>query len=332
MYKKRKLRKSDIFEELKEKRQNPIIPIIIFLSIVIILFLAIYWGYNLIKDNTDLKIPWINKETKEKEKPKVSSKDDMELILPKLPEELNTHNIEGAQIRFTDITKDSNGYVVTVSVLAEKIDYITVEFTSITIDGFYISSRFAISDRMDYESEGYLSSVQEPTYSEFRIKQTELDNLGIFGFNELKIYYNYETPNSSAENVSMYLIGQNELNIVNERKGLIQFDTKDDMTISYYKTIDAEDATYIYFDFKNQSRTKDYIIKINKLEINGKPYDLKNFEKKIYKDCEDELYLKIPKKDISKVNTLNVSFFVLSENNKSQLDYVYITNEYTKTF
>ena len=328
MFKRRKLRKSDIFDELKEQKQNPIIPIIIFLSVVTILFLGVYFGYKIIKNNTDVKLPWVNTEEKEKEKPKHSSKPNRDLLIPELPEEFNTHLLDYSELKFTEIKKDSNGYIITVSLMADTVEFITVEFNSMTIDGFYISSKFAISDRMDHLESG----EQIPTLAEFRINKTELDNLGIFGFNELRIYFNYETPDSKFLNSTLFLVAVNDINVVNERKGLIQIDKKDDITISYYKTVDAKNATYIYFDIKNQSKNKDVFMKLKKLEINGKPYTIKNFEKKVYRDSEDEMYLKIPKSEISKVSSFNVSFFVLSKDDNSNIDSIYITNEYTKTY
>lgn len=328
----RKLRKSDIFDELKEKKQSPVIPIIIFLAIVTILFISAYWIYNIVTKKTDIKLPWNNNTTTKEEKKQQSSKSQMDLVVPELPKDVNTLLFNNSELVFTAISADKNGYLITASLTCIKEEYITIEVNSMSIDGFHISTKFAISDRLDYNNENRPLREQEPTEVIFRINKTELDDLGIFGFNQIKMYFDLESENTKQKNSRMHIVAKNHLNIVNERKGLIQIDKKEDITISYFKTLDTEDATFIYFDFKNTNKSRDFTVKIKNLEINGKLYDLKDFKGKIYRDSEDDLYLKIPKSDISKVSTLNVSFYILGQSSEGNVDYIYITNDYIKTY
>lgn len=326
----RKLRKSDIFDELKEKKQSPVIPIIIFLSVVTILSVIVILIFNAVVDNAKIDLPWVNNK-EEKNKTQTSSKDEMDLIIPSLPKDLNTLEILDAVVEFTKVTADKNGYLITVE-LTSHSEYTTLEVKEVVLDGFYLTTKFALSDRIDYDENGWAKSEQDPTIYEMRIKQTELDELGIIGFNEIKLFFDIENEEEKMLDSNFSVIAINDLNIVNERKGLIQFDTKNEITTSYYKTVDAEDATYIYFDFYNKNKDRDMQIYVKQLEINGKLYELKDFGDKVYRQSRRALYLKIPKKDFSRVNTFTVSFFITEETRAGEVEYVYITNEYSRTY
>lgn len=326
----RKLKKSDIFDELKEKKQSPVIPIIIFLSIVTILSVIVILIFNTIVNNTNIDLPWVNNKEEQK-KPQTSSKDEMDLIIPSLPPDLNSLEILDAVVNFTKVTADKNGYLITIE-LTSHSEYTTMEVKEVVLDGFYLTTKFAVSDRVDYDETGWKKSEQDPTIYEMRIKQTELDELGIIGFNEIKLFFDIENEKEKMLDSNYSIIAINDLDIVNERKGLIQADSKNGLVISYYKTVDAEDATYIYFDFNNQNKDKDLKIYVKKLEINGKLYDLKDFGDKVYRQSRRALYLKIPKKDFSRVNTVNVSFFVTEETRAGKVEYAYITNEYSRSY
>lgn len=326
----KKLRKSDIFDELKEKKQSPVIPIIIFLSIVTILSAIVILIFNAIVNNANIDLPWVNNKEEQK-KPQTSSKDEMDLIIPSLPLDLNSLEILDAVVNFTKVTSDKNGYLITIE-LTSHSEYTTMEVKEVVLDGFYLTTKFAVSDRIDYDENGWEKSEQDPTIYEMRIKQTELDELGIIGFNEIKLFFDIENEKEKMLDSNYSIIAINDLNIVNERKGLIQIDSKNELILSYYKTVDADDATYIYFDFNNQNRDKDLKIYVKKLEINGKLYDLQDFGDKVYRQSRRALYLKIPKKDFSRVNTFNVSFFVTEETRAGKVEYAYITNEYSRSY
>ena len=325
----RKLRRSDIYDEFKEKKKNPLIPIILFLGIITILSLSTFLILNVISENTD-EVIFDNKDktTTETGKKPTSSRDKMELIVPVLTESMNKIDNNHFTLIFTDIKADKSGYVITAS-LTSKVEYTTIEVTSMNIDGFYVSTKFAISDRLD---SGNNLNNQVATNQEFRIGKSELDELGIFGFNSIGFVYDFECSDKKETNRTFYLVGTNSIDIVNERKGLIQIDSTDNMIVSYYKTVEDSDFTYIYFDFKNASDLEDYTVLIKSLEINGKNYQLSGFEEKIYQKSEHTVYLTIPKNDFSKVSSFSVSFFVLNKPNGGKVEYLYYTNEYTKTY
>lgn len=328
--KKKKLKKSDIFEELREKKQSPVIPIIVFLSIVTILCVIVILVFNAIMNNENVYIPWLKEKTETK-KQQTSSREQMELIIPTLSPEFNTGDFLDSTMSFKRVTKDNNGYIVTIELISYS-EFTTMEVKEILIDGFYVTTKFAMSDTYDRDADGNALQEQMPTEYKFRINQTELDELGIFGFNELKLYFDIENEVEKYKDAVFTLVGINDLNIVNERKGLIAIESINDVQISYYKTVDAEDATYIYFDFQNKNKSKDIMLYIKKLEINGEIYDYKELREKIYREAQQAVYIKIPKKKVSRVNTIDVTFFLTEENIKGEVEAVYTTNGYQRTY
>ena len=130
-----------------------------------------------IADNTE-DVIYDNKDkpTQSGKKP-TASKDKMDLIVPVLMEGNNTIYNDYFTLKFIDIKANESGYVIT-SALTSFVDYVTIEIRSMNIDGFYVSTKFAISDRSD--SGNWDSQVA--TTHEFRIDKSELDELGIFGF------------------------------------------------------------------------------------------------------------------------------------------------------
>ena len=111
----RKLRRSDIYDEFKEKKKNPLIPIILFFGIITILSLTTFWIINIIADNTE-DVIYDNKDkpTQSGKKP-TASKDKIDLIVPVLMEGNNTIYNDYFNLKFTDIKANESGYVITAS-------------------------------------------------------------------------------------------------------------------------------------------------------------------------------------------------------------------------
>ena len=54
---------------------------------------------------------------------------------------------------------------------------------------------------------------------------------------------------------------------------------------------------------------------------------MSDFEEITHRSCREEIFLKIPTKDIPRVNTMKVRFMLVEENTKGEKSF-YITNEY----
>ncbi len=327
----KKYRSRDIFEEEK-KRPNILLPIIIFISVVTVLGVLTTLIFSLIDKHTEIDIPWISTKEEPKKKP-TSSREQMDLVVPKINESQVPTEILNGSINITNITKDKDGFLITLSLIAYEDKYITMSAKQLILDGFYFNPTFELSDRVDYTEEGNRlpKREQQPTTYEFRVKKTELDDLDMFGFNNIKIIYDIENPVSKMVDQEYYILVNNDLHIVNERKGLIRVDIKNNVEVSYFKTIAAEDATYLYFDFLNENRRKDIKIYVKELIINNKIYDMSDFEDITHRSCREAIFLKIPTKDIPRVNTMKVRFVLVEENTKGEKSF-YITNEYSRAY
>lgn len=330
----KKYRGKDLLEELEAKEKGPVIPIVIFLCVVTVLSVITTLGIKLLEEHTDIDIPWTdNKKDNPTKKPQTSSRDQMELTVPILSMNQEPKEELGALLDITRISKDKSGFKITFSLKTTSADYTTIEAKQICLDGFYFTTTFAFSDRVDYNSQGnkLLPQEQIATEYEFLIKKSELDELDMFGFNYISIVYDLFTPTDQVLDKEYYLKFNNSFGIVNERKGLINIDKKNDVQVSYYKNVAAEDATYIYFDFKNENKFKDIKIYVKELVINNKVYDMSSFEDVSHRNCREAIYLKIPTKDVPRVNTMKVEFFLVDDNVKNEKAF-YITNEYQRAF
>lgn len=329
----KKYKGKDIFDELETKEKSPIIPIAIFLCVVTILGVITTIGINLLEEHTNIDIPWIDNKKKPSNNKVQSSRDQMELTVPRFSSNKVPKEDMDSYLDITKITKTNGGFLFTFSLQSNVEDYATVEAKQITLDGFYFTTTFAISDKLDYSPEGRKlpAHEQKPTTCEFLIKKTELDDIDMFGFNKISIVYDISSPNYNKTNKEYFLKVNNDFGIVNERKGLINIDKKNEVEVNYYKIVTATDATYIYFDFKNSNKFKDIDIYVKELIINSEVYDMSTFKAVSHRNSREYVYLKIPTKDIPRVNTMKVKFFLVEVNEKGERSF-YITNEYSKAY
>lgn len=327
----KKYRGKDILEELETKEKSPVLAIVIFLCVVTILSIFTTIGIKLLNDHTDIEIPWIEKEDKDPVKVQ-SSRDQMDLVVPKIREHNEPKEVAGAELNITDIQSSSVGFIITFSLRTIEVEYSTVEVKQITLDGFYYTTTFAVSDKLDYGPDGkkLLAKDQKATLNKFVIPKTELDAIGMFGFNQMRLIYDIYTPEVEQLNKEYFIRVNNDLNIVNDRKGIINIDTKNNIQVSYFKTITADDATYIYFDFKNDNK-QDSKVYIHSLYINNEIYDTSDFRSISHRLAREAIYIKIPTKDIPRVNTMKIRFFLVEENKKGEKSF-YITDEYQRVY
>ncbi len=320
----KKYRSIDIFEEEK-KKPNILLPIVIFISVVTVLSVITTLIFSLVEKHTEIDLPWTENKEKKPNKPTTSSREQMDLMVPHIIQVDFKRDKVDTIIEITKVRKDKSGFWVQIELTAQKNQFSTITVKQAIVDGFYFDIYFELSDVYDN------ADIQSPTKYEFLLKKTELDELDMFGFNRLQLVYDLETDKGRDKNLELSTDFYNDIGIVNERKGLIQFDEKNKVTVSYYKTVAAYDATYIYFDFLNDNKEKDIKIYIKEITINNKLYDMSDFEEIAHRNCREAIYLKIPTKDIPRVNTIKLRFVFVEENNKGEKSF-YITNEYTRAY
>lgn len=326
----KKYRGKDIFEE-ETKEKSPLIPIVIFVSVILVLSVITVLVFSLLEKHTTIDLPWTSNEKKDDKKKPGSSRDQMDLVVPSLEVNRREHVVLNSKLDIIDIKKDKLGFLITFEVTTSAYDYATVEVKQVVLDGFYFTTTFAVSDRLDLTATGSKEPVQKGTPYQFRIKKTELDDIDMFGFNSIKLIYDIETPFKTETDREFFMTFNNELDIVNERTGLIQIDDKNEVVVSYYKTVAATDATYIYFDFENLNLKTDVEVYVKELVINNKIYDMSSFKDISHRDCREAIYLKIPTKEISRVNTMKVRFFLVETNSRGEKSF-FITDEYSKAY
>ncbi len=326
----KKFKSRDIFDDLEPKEKSPIIPIAIFVSVVIIICVVAVFAFSLLAEHTDLEVPWSSGNKTNNKGNVSSSRDQMKLVTPSIRNNEKPSKILGAEMELLNIKSDEYGFLITVGLTTVKNEYTTIEVNQVNLDGFYFTTTFAISDRIDYDENGVRLANQKATEYEFRIKKTELDDIGMFGFNNIRLIMDAENDRSQSSNIEFFRDVNNDLNVVNERKGLIRIDEKNQVAVSYYKTITANDGTYIYFDFQNTNK-KDMDIYVKELIVNNKVYEMKSFKETTYRLSQKAIYLFIPKKDIERVNTIRVRFYLVEENAKAEKSF-YITNEYSRAY
>lgn len=301
------------------------------LFLVILAVIAILGGGGFLiytnKDNIDweLKLPWeIEKETKtEKKKEEAKKKKTQkELLVPTNIEE-GSFSEEGCRFAIVNVTADDKGYLFEAEFSTSK-EWANINIEAILIDNYYTTTSFGMTNRPS-------ETMNQPTKKEFRINKTELDSMNIYGFKKLSIYFSLETPGKTTEVLREELRFENEIYFDNGREGLIKIAEIGGCTLEYYQTVKANDATYIYFDIHNGDLKNVKNIYIRKLMINGRLYEMPEFEVVAYKGSKSSFYIKIPVEKIDNVEEFLVSFIIVTYNKNDEVQKVHITNEYSNT-
>lgn len=277
------------------------------------------------KIDWNLKLPLENKEETKKEENKTNKKEEnkkrTDLIVP--TGFIKAISESGCNFSFTEISLDDKGYLLKGQ-LSTHHSYCIFDVNQMVVDGFYITPKFTIN----YQS---ANNDPNPKTVDVRIPQTEIDNLGLNGFKVITLYYTVQNPKEKVDEKIVALNATAQFKVNNSPKGLIKIDYKGNTQVYFNKVVEASDGTYIYFNFFNEDTRNIRKILIKKLLINGKLYEIEDFEKKVYRGSMISHYIFIPKKDFRKVEEFKVSFFIIRENNQTEEHAYYITNEYTKT-
>lgn len=317
-------RNEDIFRFEKKATNHIGLFVVIFLAIILLggggLLIYIYRD----KIDWELSLPWEGalggSNDKEKSKNKNSKK---ELIIPTI----NRATIAEGKTTFeiTKIEADDKGYLITAM-------YLTYSRTSkmivdtLIIDGFYTTTEFEVKDEYNWNDK----STHEGQEIKFRINKTELDNYNLSGFSSLTFHYTIIEPEETFDNQITRIAFTNSISLDNGFKGLLKVDQVEDITIEYYKAEEYPDGTYIYFLATNADARDTRELKIKKLIINDRIYDMPEFSETLYKGCKRLFHIKIPSNKIREVEEFTVSFYVLKDDDTTgKYTTVSITNDYT---
>ena len=204
------------------------------------------------------------------------------------------------EIELSKIDTSSKGYTLYIDIKAsQKIQPSQISINRIQIDGYDIDGSFKIDlNAGEIKSEKVI------------LKKTDLEHLDINNFKELTFYISIF---NGIETVNV--LGNSNMKVFipidNEKKGLTSIYDKYNIYLNYYKKIEDNDYTYLYFEVENKSNYT-YNININKMIINDKLYEdtYSIYSKPSGKQIS---YMKIPKSKVESVDKLKVSFFLERE-------------------
>ncbi len=294
----------------------------IIILVLIILALIVFSVFHFYKNGVrfELKLPWQTEERKNSSNTDDKGKEDPESSKTKYDKpSFSSYEFEqdSYELKFSDFQESNLGYDMDITFSTKSEPY-TIILEKLLVDGFDTTTTFTRS-----------LNPQESATQTIRINQSELDALDIESFSQLVFYFK-SIDSEGNEEVKRYPVSSTGINYPNnDRIGLIEIDNKNQTKLSYYKTEEDKDNTYIYFDFNNYGNVRTQIVSVKKLMINGNIYDYNDLKEEVYHGAEKIISLTIPKSEIKKVENFSVSFTMLNEENGKKTA-VYITNEYSK--
>lgn len=267
--------------------------ILFFVLIGIVIF--IFNIGNLTKHFTDNE----KNKTQEQTKQEIKVEKVEGLVVPEIDKE-TIFKDRDYEIKLSKIDTSSKGYTLYIDINAnQNIQPSQINCHRIQIDGYDISGSFKID-----------INAGETKTEKVVLKKTELEHLDINNFKELTFYisiFNGQEEVNVMGNSNMKVF----IPVDNEKKGLTNIYDKNNIYLNYYKKIEDNDYTYLYFEVENKSEHI-YNININKMLINDKLYEdtYSIYSKPSGKQIS---YMKIPKDKVESVDKIKVSFFLERE-------------------
>ena len=317
---------SDNIVHMEKRATNKFGLFLVFLAVI-----AIFGGGGFLvykyrnQIDWEFKLPWEKSEetneTSEKKTTTSTKKKNRDLIVPTVR---NGSNIqEGASLfEIVDVKGDDRGYLFTAQ-LTTSVDWATITVEGILLDGYYTEATLELSDTSDI-------GTQVGSQATFRVNQTDLDKLNVNGFTRVNVFYILEEPYEKYYLKMGVINFETEYTITNGNKGLIKVDEKGGLLVEYYKTVKADNATYIYFEAKNSDLSSNREILIKKMMINDRIYEMPEFTETVYRGARKSFYIKIPTSKIKDVEEFLVSFYIINRDSEGNNKGIYITNEYSK--
>lgn len=278
------------------------------------------------KIDWNLTLPWESSSSGGKEKEESGKKGTNKELTP--PQLKNDNKISKGNSTFeiTKISTDDKGFVIT-AVYTSKSRTSTMDVTQVVIDGFHTTTTFKVEDTYD---------VNDPTTKpgkefKFRIYSTDLNKYNLTTFSSLTFHYTIYEYSETFSNCVTKLNFNSYVKTNDGLKGLSDVGSSANVKIQYYKTEEFLEETYIYFFADNKDVSSKEEIKIKKLIINDRVYEMPEFSEVLPKGSGILFYIKIPSKKIKNVENFTVSFYILKHNiAEDAYTDIYITNDYTK--
>ena len=290
-----------------------------FLLLISIIGFAV-GGYLLYqnRDSIDFTMPWNKKEeeiVEKEDKPKPEKNENNtsggKLYLPEINPETNLLRQDKitSKLNITSLKATKEGYVLELKLT--NIDFkgtIKIDCEKILIDDYELTPTF----HMELSTETEQEITQTVT-----LPITELENLEISNFRSLSFFINalYIGDRDTEENTKpikskVVVTAFQDKFVDNTKETLTTFNVQDGVKISYYKMLDVEDATYLYFLVDNNNKENNHKIEIQKLLVNKKIYNSPSINIKTHHNSKTIFFIKIPKKDFQTVEEVTASFAI----------------------
>ena len=313
----------------------------LFLIILIALVGLGVGGYFLYQNKDEITWPWQEKEEKEDDKPSESGGNSNnssggKLHLPEISPEVDVLQLRNApsKLHITKLKATTKGYELDFKLVmksgeeddTEDIDRYTVNCTKILVDDYEVTPTFKVE----------VTQAQKTGTTSVIIPMSELENLEITSFRALRFFFTINSVVDGFEQnenkVESRITAYQDVFVDNTKKTKGSFAVQDSVRISYYKKIEAEDATYLYYIIENNNKVQSHKIELKKLVINDEIYNKVTVNVDTHYNSNTIFYIKIPRKDFEEINKITSSFFILRPEGKDQA--IFMTNDllidYTK--
>ncbi len=312
-----------LLDEPQDQEKKSTKKILIDIIGIIVVILVIIGTYLVIvfREEIIAAIPIIRDENGKivikKDENKKSSRELEELTAP--PDIKYMDDCQFGTFSTSNINVDDKGLSFDLTFAPKNAKTLTPVITveRVSIDGYEFPIEF------EYKFNGEKSLTQE-----ILIKKTDLDEYSIIRPNTMKLFtYDSEFDTKGIPKTAT-LKFQYPAPMDNSLKGLIQVDSRANLSIYFYKQETDVEYTYLYFDMRNVSSGEKQKIRVKKLVVNDKIIEADDIEEESYFLSEKLFYIKIPRQRIAKVNKFAISFFIiLNEDQKNEQ--IYITKEFT---
>lgn len=307
----------------------------LFLILLIALIGLGVGGYFIYENKDEIHWPWQKVEEKDEEDENPIADDNNssggKLHLPEISPEVDILQlrVQPATLHVTKLKATSKGYELefTLQLTSNKDLYNEDSFTSyevdctkILVDDYEVTPTFNVKITKD----------KTKATANVIIPMSELENLEMYSFRALRFFFTITRTERDTTlkpvNTESRVTAYQDVFVDNTKDTMITFNAQDSVKISYYKKIEAEDATYLYYVVENNNKVNSHKIEIKKLVINDEIYNKASINVDTHYNSNTMFYIKIPRKDFNEVNKIKSSFFILRPEGDDQA--IFMTNDY----
>lgn len=312
----------------------------LFLIILIALVGLGAGGYFLYENKDEINWPWQDNDKKdddEDENPigENNNTSNGKLNLPEISPEVDILQLskEPATLHITKMKATSKGYELELqlklkndleSFELDEFGSYNVDCTKVLIDDYEVTPIFNIT----------ITKTEKTQKTNITIPMSELENLEMNSFRALRFFFTINRSYKSGTDKKYFaesrVTAYQDEYVDNTKEPEVVFPAADNVKIAYYKKIEAEDATYLYYLVQNNNKVNSHRIEIKKLVINDEIYNKPSIDVQSHYNSNTMFYIKIPRSDFKEVNKIKSSFILLRPEGEEQA--IFMTNDVTVDF